>query len=156
MGPKTRLIFQEPKTPQSRRTIPLPEEILEALRHHKASQAQEKLLLGQAYQDHGLVFCQPDGRPLDPHTFGDNFKRSLKTAGLPHIRVHDARHTFATLLLELGEHPKTVQTILGHSNIAMTLDLYSHVSLELEKRAANKLNTALREEEAKSPRARKP
>ncbi|MBI2878015.1 MAG: tyrosine-type recombinase/integrase [Candidatus Tectomicrobia bacterium] len=68
----------------------------------------------------------------------------LKKAGLPHIRFHDARHTFATLMLELGESPKTVQTMLGHSRIELTLNLYSHVSLELEKRAAARLNAALR------------
>lgn len=140
---KTRIIFQEPKTPQSRRTIPLPEDILEELKRHKARQAQEKLLLGQAYQDHGLIFCQADGKPMSPMNFTRSFDRMLKRAGLPDIRFHDARHTFATLMLELGEHPKTVQTMLGHSNIAMTLDLYSHVSLELERRAAARLNEAL-------------
>jgi integrase len=59
------------------------------------------------------------------------------------VRVHDTRHTFATLMLELGESPKTVQTMLGHSRVAITLDIYSHVSLDLEKRAAAKLDTAL-------------
>ena len=59
------------------------------------------------------------------------------------MRLHDARHTFATLMLELGEHPKTVQAMLGHSSVAITLDIYSHVSLELETRAAAKLNAAL-------------
>jgi integrase len=141
---KTRLLFQEPKTSHSRRTIPIPHDSLEALTHHKARQAEEKLLLGQAYQDHGLVFCLPDGTPLEPRNFTRHFDWLLRKAGLPHIRFHDARHTFATLLLDLGEHPKTVQTMLGHSRIATTLDIYSHVSLELEKRAADKLNTALR------------
>jgi integrase len=67
----------------------------------------------------------------------------LELAGLPDIRIHDARHTFATLLLELGESPETVQTMLGHSRVSITLDIYSHVSLELEKKAATKLNAAL-------------
>jgi integrase len=62
---------------------------------------------------------------------------------MPRIRVHDARHTFATLMLELGESPKTVQTMLGHTTITTTMDIYSHVSLDLEKRAAAKLNEAL-------------
>ena len=141
---KSRLAFQEPKTPLSRRTIPIPEDALEELKRHRARQAQEKLLLGQAYQDHGLVFCRADGKPYDIKTLNNYFIRMLKEAGLPHVRFHDARHTFATLMLELGEHPKTVQTMLGHSNIAMTLDRYSHVSLELEQRAAARLNEALR------------
>lgn len=147
------LVFQEPKTSQSRRTIPIPEDALEELKRHKARASQEKLLLGQAYQDHGLVFCLPDGRPLEPRNFTRHFDRMLEEAGLPHIRFHDARHTFATLMLELGESPKTVQTMLGHSRIAMTMDLYSHVSLELEKKATARLNAALRGE-AKASRAR--
>jgi integrase len=142
---KTRLLFQEPKTDHSRRTIPIPEDVVETLKHHKARQAQEKLLLGQAYEDDGLVFCQLDGRPIDPRNFTRHFERLLQQAKLPHIRFHDGRHTFATLMLELGESPKTVQTMLGHSKIATTLDIYSHVSLDLEKRAATRLNAALRE-----------
>jgi integrase len=140
---KTRLLMQEPKTQHSRRTVPIPEECLRALKQHRAQQAEEKLLLGQAYQDHGLVFCRTDGTPMAPEMFVKSFKRLLAQAGLPPIRFHDARHTFATLMLELGESPKTVQTMLGHSRVAITLDIYSHVSLELEKKAAAKLNAAL-------------
>jgi integrase len=139
---RTRLLFQEPKTSPSRRTLPIPEECLTALKQHKARQAEEKLL-GQAYHDHGLVFCQADGKPIDPRNFLRSFDRLIALAGLPPIRFHDARHTFATLMLELGESPKTVQTMLGHSRVAITLDIYSHVSLELEKKAAAKLNAAL-------------
>jgi integrase len=140
---KTRLIFQEPKTEESRRTIPVPADIIEALTHHKARQAQERLLFGEAYDDQGLVFCQVTGQPIDPRNFTRSFTRLLQQAGVPHIRFHDGRHTFATLMLELGEAPKTVQTMLGHTKIATTLDIYSHVSLDLEKRAAARLNAAL-------------
>jgi integrase len=143
---KGRLIFQEPKTEESRRTTPVPADITEALKHHKARQAQEKLLFGEAYDDHGLVFCQPNGQPIDPRTFTRYFERLLHQAGVPRIRFHDGRHTFATLMLELGEAPKTVQTMLGHTKIATTLDVYSHVSLDLETRAAARLNAALRGE----------
>jgi len=141
---KTRLLIQEPKTDHSRRTIPIPAEIVEALKRHKAQQAQEKLLFGESYEDHGVILCQPNGKFIDPRNFTRYFDRLLKQAGLPHIRFHDGRHTFATLMLELDESPKTVQTMLGHSRIATTLDIYSHVSLDLEKRAAAKLNEALR------------
>ena len=140
---KTTLIFQDPKTAYSRRTVPIPAECLAALKRHKARQAEEKLMLGQAYVDHGLVFCRPAGTPLDPREFTTHFHTLLRQAGVPPIRLHDARHTFATLMLELGESPKTVQTMLGHSSVAITLDIYSHVSLELEKRAASRLNAAL-------------
>jgi integrase len=140
---KTRLDFQEPKTAYSRRTVPIPEECLAALRRHKARQAQEKLVLGPAYEDQGLVVCWPDGRPIDPRHLNSHFEKVLKQTGLPSIRLHDLRHTFATLMLELGESPKTVQAMLGHSSVAITLDIYSHVSLELEKRAASRLNAAI-------------
>jgi integrase len=141
---KTKLMFQDPKTDESQRTIPIPEDIIEALKHHKALQAQEKLLFGEAYTDHGLVFCQANGKPIDPRNFTRYFERLLKQAGLPHIRFHDGRHTFATLMLEMGEAPKVVQTMLGHTKIATTLDIYSHVSLDLERQAAAKLNAVLR------------
>jgi site-specific recombinase XerD len=114
-----------------------------ALKHHKGGQAEERLLLGEAYHDEGLIFCLADGKPIDPRNFARSFAQILRRAGLPQMRVHDLRHTFATLMLELGESPKTVQTMLGHSRVAITLDIYSHVSLELEKRAAAKLNALL-------------
>ena len=94
-------------------------------------------------RDHGLVFCQADGGPIDPRTLNLYFSQALEKAELPAIRLHDARHTYATWLLEQGVSPKVVQTMLGHSHIAMTLDIYSHVSLDLEKQAAAKLNAAL-------------
>jgi integrase len=140
---KTQLIFQQPKTANSRRKVPIPDACLMALKRHKAKQAEEKLSLGPAYVDYGLVVCQPDGKPIDPRNFLRYFKRVLERAGLPNIRLHDARHTFATMMLELGESPKTVQTMLGDSRVGIILDIYSHVSLELEKKAAAKLNAAL-------------
>ncbi len=99
--------------------------------------------MGPEYQDHGLVFSRPDGRPIDPSELSRHFGRLLERAGLPSIRLHDARHTYATLLLELGEGPKVVQSLLGHSSVAITLDIYSHVSLELERKAVSKLNAVL-------------
>ena len=140
---RTMLVFQEPKTAHSRRTLPLPDGCLKALQHHKAVQAQERFLLGEAYQDRDLVVCQADGKPIDPRNFARLFENMIRRAHLPKMRVHDTRHTFATLMLELGESPKTVQTMLGHSRVAITLDIYSHVSLDLEKRAAAKLDAVL-------------
>jgi site-specific recombinase XerD len=96
-----------------------------------------------SYQDHGLVFCRPDGKPIDPRSINLYFTRALKRAVLPAIRLHDARHTYATWLLEQGVSLKVVQTLLGHGSIAVTTDIYLHVSLELEKQAAAKLNIAL-------------
>jgi integrase len=139
---RPQLVFQAPKTAHSQRTIPVLESCLAALRQHKMRQAEEKLALGPGYADHGLVFCQADGRPLDPRSLNLYFTQALQRAGLPPIRLHDARHTYATWLLEQGVSPK-VETMLGHGSIAVTLDIYSHVSLELETQAAARLNAVV-------------
>lgn len=100
------LVFTEPKTALSRRSIPLPKIACRELRAHKARQSEERLLIGAAYEDQGLVFATPDGKPMDPDNAARTFDALLKKAGLPHYRFHDLRHAFATRLLELGEHPK--------------------------------------------------
>jgi integrase len=125
----------------------LPEDTIRELKTHRKRQAQEKLLLGEAYQDHNLVFCTEKGTPLDPRNFTRHFKRLLKKAGLPtDIRLHDLRHTYATLLLKRGVPAKIVQELLGHSSITITLDLYSHVTLEMQKLAVESLNGLLSKE----------
>lgn len=142
-GRKTQIVLQDVKTDKSRRTIPVPGLCLKALRRQKARQAQERLQWGAAYADRDLVFCQVDGRPLEGKTLNRALTQLLRQAGLPHVRVHDLRHTFATWMLEQGEHPKVVSTLLGHARIGITLDLYTHVSLEVEQRAMQRLNQAL-------------
>ena len=91
------------------------------------------------------MFTQVDGTPIDPHSLTLYFSQALQRVGLPTIRLHDARHTYATWTLEQGISPKVVQIMLGYSSINVTLDIYSHVSLELEKPAAAKLNAVLTE-----------
>jgi integrase len=81
--------------------------------------------------------------PIDPRSVNLYFAHALQRAGLPAVRLYDARHTYATWMLEQGVPPKVVQTILGHGSIAVTLDIYSHVSLDLERQEAAKLNAAL-------------
>jgi integrase len=100
--------------------------------------AQEKHNLRR----HGFVFCREDGVPIDPRTLGRYFTQALKRAGLPHIRLHDSRHTFATWLLEHGVPMKVVQMQLGHSSFKVTADIYSHVTPELAQQAAAALNAA--------------
>ena len=89
------------------------------------------------------MFAQADGRPIDTRLMNLYFTQALRRAGVPAVRLHDARHTFATWMLEQGTQPKVVSEMLGHSKISTTLDVYSHVSLELQKQAAAKLNAAL-------------
>jgi len=137
------------KSKSGRRSVTLTDDAVRELKAWRKRQAQEKLLLGEAYQDNGLVFCKEDGTPLDPREFTKRFQRQLAKADLPKVRLHDLRHTHASLLLARGVHPKVVQERLGHSSITMTLDLYSHLTPGLQEAAAATLNGLLSKE--KSP-----
>ncbi len=128
-----------PKTAKGRRVVALDEKTVGVLRSHRVRQAEEKLLLGSGYEDHGLVICQANGRPIDPDAFSGMFRRAVKQAGLPPIRLHDARHTHATLALAAGIHVKVVSERLGHSSIALTLDTYSHAIPALQEAAAEQI-----------------
>ncbi len=97
----------------------------------------QRLEAGSFWEDKGLVFSNAFGGPLDPARVNEAFHRALSKAGLPRIRVHDLRHTAATLLLERGVHPKAVQEFLGHSTITLTLDTYSHVMPSLHAEVAS-------------------
>jgi integrase len=134
----------EPKTQKSRRAIIIASFALTSLKEHRASQAEEKKKAGINWQEHDYVFCTPLGTHLNPtRDVLDQLKVFLKRADLPDIRFHDLRHSAATLLLSLGVHPKVVQEILGHSQISMTLDIYSHVMPSMHEDAMNKLNEAV-------------
>jgi integrase len=127
--------FSEPKTKRGRRSVALDDGTVEALREHRERQLDERVAWGPAYHDHGLVFCREDGTPLWPRTFSRSFDHHVRAAGLPKIRLHDLRHTHATLALEAGVHPKVVQERLGHATIAITLDTYSHAIPALQEDA---------------------
>lgn len=137
------------KSKCGKRNIALTDDAIQELKRHRKTQLQEKLLLGEAYQDHGLVFCREDGTFLDPREFTKRFQRHLRREGLPRVRLHDLRHTHASLLLARGVHPKIVQERLGHSTITMTLDLYSHLFPGLQEAAAATLNGLLSKERPK-------
>jgi integrase len=123
-----RLLLGEPKTKKSRRTIQLTEEAVRALREHLDRQMAHMQRLGDLYRDEGLIFASEVGTLINPTNLRQrSFASLLKRAGLPKIRFHDLRHTCATLLLSRNVHPKFVQELLGHANIAITLDTYSHV-----------------------------
>jgi integrase len=121
--------YSEPKTAKSRRVIDLPPSVIIALSKHWET---SKLPEGKK----SLVFCTAKGKELRPNTISQIWSHCCKKAGVKVIRLHDARHTHATLLLKQGVHPKIVQERLGHSNIAMTLDTYSHVTPSMQKAAA--------------------
>ncbi len=120
------------KTKSSRRQIFLPRIAVEALTAHHERQGQERRLAGTAWEDNGLVFPNQVGRPINPSNFMPrDFYPLLKRAGLPRA---------ATLLLELGIHPKVVSEMLGHSQIGITLDLYSHVTATMQQQAVTALD----------------
>jgi integrase len=126
----------EPKTARSRRSIALDPVTVAALRQHQARQAADRAAVGPAYEDSGLVFTRPDGSPIHPQRFSDWFRQHLRGAGLPAIRLHDLRHSYATAALAAGIPAKVVSERLGHATIAITMDTYSHVLPGLDERAA--------------------
>jgi integrase len=136
-------LFAEPKTAYSRRRVSLPEIAVEALRRHRIEQNKERFAAGE-WDDHDLVFPNEAGRPLEA---GNMLRRAywplLKKAGLPKMPFHALRHTAATLLLRKGVHPKIVQEMLGHSGIAITLDLYSHAVPTLQREATAAMDALL-------------
>ncbi len=141
--PGNRYIEAEPKTEKSRRSIMLAPLVVELLKQQRVRQLEAKLQAGEAWQERGLVFCTSVGTPLNPSKVVERFKTLLKKAGLPEIRFHDLRHSAASILLSMGVHPKVVQELLGHNQIIMTMDIYSHVLPTMQKDAVNKLNDAL-------------
>ncbi len=138
---KTQLV--DLKTAKSRRTIDIPASIVVSLRAHRTRQLEERLLAGERWQDWGLVFTSTIGTPLDPGNVLKRFQTLLKGAGLPHQRFHDLRHTCASLLLAQNVHPRMVMEILGHSQIAMTMDTYSHIMPAMRREAANMMDAML-------------
>jgi integrase len=141
----TTLLTGDTKTGKSRRTISLTEGAVAALREHLERQMAEVELLGDLYTDQGLVFTTEVGSLINPTNLR---KRSLtpllNRARLPKIRFHDLRHTCATLLFTQGQHPKLVQELLGHANVAITLDTYSHVIPGMGEQTARAMEDALR------------
>lgn len=137
--------FGEPKTAHSRRTVPLPASIVRELARHKARQAEGRLQLGSDYQNFDLVFATATGGPLHPDNLNArNFKAVCKRAGLsPKLTLYVLRHTCATLLLLAGVNSKIVAERLGHSSIAITLDIYSHVLPSMQQVAADELENML-------------
>lgn len=124
-----------PKTASGKRSIAVGPATVAAIRRHRIVQLEEKLALGDAYLDQGLIFADPAGGFVHPDGFGKAFQRLQAEAGLPRIRFHDLRHTYATLALEGGIRSRVVSERLGHSTVAMTLDTYSHVLPGLQEAA---------------------
>jgi len=136
-------VFQEPKTASGRRKVALSSATLAALRTHRTRQLELRLSLGSDWRNMDLVFGNADGGPILPANLLRAFRRIIQRAGVPPITFHALRHTHATLLLKEGLHAKIVSERLGHANIGITLDTYSHVLPDMQREAAESIDRAL-------------
>jgi integrase len=136
-------VYRQPKSDKSRRMIALTPSTALVLREHKENQSSIKLMQGVLLKDEDLVFSQPDGSPYRPDTITHAWIKLARRVGLKGIRLHDARHSHASLMLKQGIHPKIVQERLGHSSIQITLDTYSHVAPGLQEAAAKRFDELL-------------
>ncbi len=136
-------IFEAPKSGKGR-SIRLTQRALSALRKHRKRQLEERMKLAGLWQEHGLVFPSQVGTPIGGRNLNRSFKRHLDRAGLPRsFRFHDLRHTCATLLLKQGVNPKFVQELLGHGDVSLTLNVYSHVLPDMGDQVAVAMDAAL-------------
>jgi integrase len=115
------------KTKHAHRTVPLSSETIRVLKWHKENQEQEKQISPEGWNADDLMFCSERGTPLDPSSIGDQFDALLRKAGLPDIRFHDMRHTYAALSIAAGVDIYTLSRRMGHSTIAVTADRYGHL-----------------------------
>lgn len=127
------------KTPSGERAIALPGVLVTRLREQRQRVRLLQLAAGSRWTANDLVFPSPDGTPIRASTLREEFKRVLRTAGLPDIRFHDLRHSCASLLIAQGVQPKVVSDILGHSNINITLDTYTHVMKDVQREALERI-----------------
>ena len=145
-GSVREFVEADPKTEQSRRSIPLAPFALSALKQHRVCQLEAKVKVSPAWQEHDDVFCTLTGTHLGQNYVVDGFKKILKGAGLPAILFRDLHHSTAMLLLDVGVHAKVVQEMHGHTQISMTMHLYSHVLPSMQLSAVRRLHDLLQED----------
>ena len=134
------IVVQTPKTKSSIRNIDIPVLFKNELKQYKLKQTKDLFKLGIKVTNNTFVFLSPRNKHLAKTNVLKKFKKILKDNNIQDRKFHDLRHTYATRLFELGESPKVVQTMLGHSNISITLDTYTHVLEHTKKKAVDKLN----------------
>jgi len=132
------VVASEPKTARGRRSVALDGETVEVLRGQAARQLEEQTG-SEDWTDSGLVFTKDDGEALHPEDVTRYFRIAVRKAMLPRIRLHDLRHTHATLALAAGIHPKVVSERLGHATVSFTLDVYSHAIPAMQEEAAERI-----------------
>jgi integrase len=137
-------LFKAPKTATARRAIALPLVLVEELRTLREQQAERRRLLGSEYEDHDLVFCQPDGKPLHLHNLTRrDFRRLIEKTGLPKIRFHDLRHLHASHGARAGVPIKVMQERLGHATPHFTMQVYTHTLAGMQQEAARAIEARL-------------
>ena len=129
-----------PKTSAGRRTVPLSPLLVSALRSHRRRQLEERIACGAAWMDSGYVFTREDGRPLHPESISTAFERHVLRLGARMIRLHDTRHTCASLALQAGEKTEVVSRWLGHATVSITQDIYQHVIPSMIEEAGERLD----------------
>jgi integrase len=134
------LAFFSPKTAKSRRLVAIGAATIEKLREQLDRQQLERMFAGTKWVENDLIFANRIGKPMEPANLLKLFKELLVKANLPDIRIHDLRHTAATFMLLQEVHPSIVQERLGHSDISLTLNTYSHVLPSMQESAAEKMD----------------
>jgi len=135
-------VIQPPKTRRSRRQIDMPPSLALLLRDYRSEVETQRLLLGKSLTDNDFVFAHPDGTPLDPSSITHVFVKMVRKAGLK-LRLHDLRHSYASIMLAAGINVKAISESLGHANIGITLDIYSHLLPGVGKAAAERFEKLL-------------
>lgn len=138
-----KLVLAEPKTATSRRTLPLPTELVAALKDHRARQNAERLRTGERWHDNGLVFTTGIGTPISPRNLVRDFQALRERAGLPPMRFHDLRHSCISFLAAQGVPARTAMEIAGHSQITLTMNVYAHIGDEAKRAALGGLGRLL-------------
>lgn len=143
------LVLQTPKTSSGKRNISMADEIVNELQTYKLKKQEQLLKVGMKLSNEHFVISPFGGEPLNPNTIHKQFSYDIKLAGMKRIRFHDLRHTHATIMLEIGENSKVVSERLGHSNVSITLDKYSHVTPNIQDSSAENFSKALQKTSTK-------
>jgi integrase len=134
------IIQQRTKTSSGSRSVKLSRQTIAALTEHRDRQRFERQAAGDTWQTHDLIVCTALGNPINPNNVTRSYNRLVELAGVNRIRVHDLRHTAATILLRAGIPAKIVSERLGHASVGITMDLYSHVTPDMQDSAAEAIS----------------